>query len=129
MGLAAALESNLPATVADFRQFYGIDLPIDGGDVPDFERMGLLWEELPAESRSARAMESDLLWSNETWLLWHIEHTARVLAWQRTKDGSRGVNEPRPLPTPSELSRKRDAARRAIDNRRQIDAILGVSDG
>lgn len=34
-------------------------------------------------------------WNNDTYLLSHIEHGIRVLAWQNTKDGEKGRNFPK----------------------------------
>ena len=48
--------------MADFRQFYGIDLPL-GPTGDDCARWGLLWEALPRESRTARRLAPDLEWS------------------------------------------------------------------
>lgn len=56
-------------------------------------------------------------------------HALEVLVWQRTKDGRRGRNKPRPPRTPAE----RAAAQRRRDNalaaREDIDRILGIREG
>lgn len=46
------LEGHRAEVVADFRQYYGIDLPLEGGP-DDLRRAALLWEQLPKESRRA----------------------------------------------------------------------------
>ena len=45
--------------VADFRQFYGMDLPLEPVD-EDCSRWALLWYALPRESRTARRQSPEL---------------------------------------------------------------------
>ena len=40
--------------------------------------------QLPPTSRLARAEHPELEWDEGTYILSHIEHTLRVIAWQRT---------------------------------------------
>lgn len=116
--------------VADFRQFYGIDLPLDeaGMDaVEDGTRWGILWEQLPADSRLARLAAPDLAWGDAERLLHMMEYHLRVLVWQRSKDGSKGRNRPKPLQTPEERRRHREAADAALAHRAEIDRQLGMA--
>ena len=115
--------------VADFRERYGIDLPVeDGAEIEDLARMALLWRALPADSRCVRRLVPSARWTQAEYLLRDIEHATRVLIWQRTKDGERGRNAPRPIPTPAE--RARNEARRddALAARAEIDRILGIGE-
>lgn len=115
--------------VADFRQFYGIDLPIeDDAEFDDLPRAALLWVALPRESRTARRLDPDLAWSDGEYLLRSIEHAAQVLVWQRTKDGSKGRRQPKPLPSPGERERARERADRALANKRAVAEKLGIDE-
>ena len=75
--------------VADFRQFYGMDLPLEPVD-EDCSRWALLWYGLPRESRTARRQSPELRWSEGEYMLASAVHALEVLVWQRTKDGRRG---------------------------------------
>lgn len=115
--------------VADFKQYYNIDLPLceEGLDaVEDGMRLGILWSQLPASSRVARADLPDLAWGDSERLLWSIEYTLRVIAWQRTEDGAKGRRKPKPLQTPAERSANIRNAEEAIADRAEVDRILGM---
>lgn len=114
--------------VADFRQFYGIDLPIEPTD-EDCSRWALLWYALPRESRTARRQSPELRWSEAEYMLAMAVHALDVIKWQRTKDGQHNRNRPKPLLTPAERAdaeRRRDSALAA---REEIDTILGMHEG
>jgi hypothetical protein len=94
---------------AALRASYGIDL----------RNPGLWWTDLadlvvnlPPGSPFWRAVGGPLAWSDEVHALMAVEHRLRVLAWQRTKDGSAGRNQPAPVePPPFAEQRKTDDAR------------------
>ncbi|MEG1827698.1 MAG: hypothetical protein RR218_10615 [Gordonibacter sp.] len=111
---------------ADFRQFYGIDLPVEGDEVPDAVRMAVLWSQLPRESRVMRIHKPSLLWGDSERLLWSIEHSMRVLAWMRTKDAEKGRGFPKPLATPEQTVNNDRRAEAALECRAEIDSILGI---
>lgn len=114
--------------VADFRQFYGIDLPIEPTD-EDCSRWSMLWFALPRESRTARRQSPELRWSEAEYMLAMAVYALDVIKWQRTKDGQHNRNRPKPLRTPAERAaaeRRRDSALAA---REEIDAILGMHEG
>ena len=86
----------------------------------------MLWEQLPAESRTARAAEPSLAWGTAEYLLWQIEYQLRCLAWSLCSDGRHRPPEPKPIKTPGERAdafRRRDAALAARD---EIDEALGM---
>ncbi len=92
--------------------------------MPDLPRAALLWEQLPAESRTARALSPELTWGTAEYLLWQIEYGLRCLTWSLS--GDKGTPRPQPIQTPGQLA---DAHRRrdeALANRGEIDKILGM---
>ena len=109
--------------VADFRQFYGIDLPLEPVD-EDCTRWALLWYGLPRESRTARRQSPELRWSEGEYML-----AAAVHVWQRTKDGRRGRNKPQPPRTPAERAEAQRRRDNALAAREGIDRILGIREG
>ena len=116
--------------ICDFRQFYGIDLPLlEDAEGLDFDmlRWSVLWEALPRESRTARRLDASLEWGPTDYLLHSIEFSARWLQWARTKDGSRGRNAPKPIQTPGERQRNRQRADAALARRKEIDRVLGMT--
>lgn len=66
--------------VADFRQFYGVDLPIEPTD-EDCSRWALLWYALPRESRTARRQSPELRWSEAEYMLAMAVHALDVIKW------------------------------------------------
>lgn len=115
--------------VADFRQFYGIDLPLDPADV-DCRRWALLWEALPRESRTARRMDPDLEWSAGEHMLSMACYYLSLLAWRQcTKDGQKGRRAPQPPKTPGERADAERRRKNAEAARGEIDRILGIPEG
>ena len=80
IGFASDLENRRGEAIADFQQFYGIALPLDGAP-EDLDRMALLWQHLPDNSRLAKAQYPQLRWSTTDYMLWRIEHQLRCIAW------------------------------------------------
>lgn len=115
--------------MADFRQFYGIDLPLEPEDA-DCRRWALLWEALPRESRTARRMDPDLEWSAGEHMLSLACYYLSLLAWRQcTKDGQKGRNAPKQPKTPGERARAERHRKNAEDSRGEIDRILGITEG
>ena len=63
------------------------------------------WSSFPQYSRTARSQSPEAEWCATDYLLWRIEHTLRVIAWQSTEDGAKGRRPPKPLPTPADRAR------------------------
>jgi hypothetical protein len=88
----------------------GIDLPRDIGTrrLP-WQRLLRIIEHLPAESatsRARRAEQPDL----DTQFLRSMEYWIRILAWQQTKDGSKGQSMPERVSLPGDTDKQRDDA-------------------
>lgn len=115
--------------VADFRQYYGIDLPLaDGDEFEDMARAALLWSGLPEGSRTAHRTVPESRWTPTDYLLRAMEHDIRVLIWQGSKDGAKGSNAPRPIQTPAERARNIERRDDALAARADIDRILGITE-
>lgn len=54
-----------------------------------------------------RAIGGDIAWSDETHMLAAVEYRLRVLAWQKTEDGQKNRNQPKPLEAPKSVYDKR----------------------
>ena len=104
--------------VADFRQFYGMDLPLEPVD-----------EDCSRRPRLARRQSPELRWSEGEYMLASAVHALEVLVWQRTKDGRRGRNKPRPPRTPAERAEAQRRRDNALAAREGIDRILGILEG
>lgn len=66
---------------------------------------------LPPDSATMRAVDPDFWVSPEVQMLREIEQALRVISWQRTEDGSKGRNYPKPMPlTGAEKAAARDEA-------------------
>jgi len=94
--------------------------------VPDLRRMALLWEQLPADSRTARLQEPSLEWGTEAYLLWRIEYGLRSLTWALQYDKKHPTPAPEPLPNPSELAKSKARQERALADREEIAELLGL---
>lgn len=88
--------------------------------------MAVLWEQLPAESRTARVQAPSLEWGTAEYLLWQIEFQLRNLIWSLTSDSKHPTPKPTPIQTPGQMAeahRKRD---NALAAKEEIDALLGM---
>ena len=112
--------------MADFQQFYGIAISLDDLPEIDFVRLSTLWSQLPAESRTARRQNPELVWSATEYLLRNIEFHLRGLVWSMSKDAKSRINEPKPIKTPAEIARNKQHKDAALANKQEIDRILGM---
>lgn len=118
--------------VADFRQTYGIDLPLgggfDGATDEDLCRWQVLYSQLPARSRVSVRLEPDNLWDDKTRLLDMIEHELRCFHYGFTEDAKKRVNAPQRIMSPGELARNERRRDSALAAREEIAAALGVDE-
>lgn len=114
--------------LADFAQYYRMEIPMD--DAEDFQvgRLSVLWEKLPRESRTMRRLAPEAEWGNAEYMLCSIEHSLRTLVWQNSKDGQRGRNAPKPLDTPGQRAQRERAKDAALANKSRIDEILNITE-
>lgn len=124
-GFVSCLEGSRGEVIADFQQYYGISLPLEG-EVSDLERMSLLWYQLPAQSRTARAQEPSNEWGVAEYLLWLIEFNQRQLIWALSNDPKNPAPAPEPLMNPAKLAEAHANKDLALDARGEIDEILGM---
>ena len=124
--LAATLRARPDELRADFQQFYGLNLD-DIGRAYTYLHAAALTAQLPRESRTVLADAPEAAWSDADEMMRRLEYTARVLAWQQTKDGAKGRSAPRPLPSPVEQAKvRRKVERTDVD---EINRILGFEKG
>lgn len=118
--------------VADFRQYYALDLPLEDineiDDIKDFKRLVLLHSTLPASARCIRVNAPACEWGNTEWLLWAIEFDIRQLQYgMLDKKARQKQKPPKPMQTPAERAEKHEKAKRAEENKARINNILGIT--
>jgi hypothetical protein len=121
LGLAIAAKEHHAELTADFQRFYGLNFD-DVGRGIDPARAVELVEMLPAGSRYGAAVNPESEWSDAEYLAASMEYSLRVLAWQQTKDGAKGRNQPKRVKLPGEESTEDKVEGTDIDG---IDAALG----
>lgn len=112
---------------ADFQQFYGLDIDGMGRDYT-LAHAAALAAQLPVESRCFRHDHPETAWTTGDYLLAEMAYELAVIAWQRSKDGAKGINRPKRIPTPAQQAE----ARRRFESTdfEYIDQILnGGTDG
>lgn len=83
-----------------------------------------LASQLPEDARLHAALDPERKWDARMWLLWSIEFSLRVLRWQRTEDGEKGLNKPKPVPDP--VSSARMQSRLEATDMESIAQIIGL---
>lgn len=111
--LISALEFEGPLRAA-MRAEYGVDLRDPGMSLRDLADLAA---NLPLGCALYRAAGGPAAWSDEVHMLAAVEFRLRVLAWQKTEDGKRNRNQPKPLEPPKSAHEKqaeeRELSRRA----------------
>jgi hypothetical protein len=112
LSLAYFLRKYRGALRADFRHYYALDLrQALSGALSAFD-IGDLAANLPPGSAVWREHGGALAWTQAEHFAAAQLHAANVANWQRTKDGQKGSNPPKPLEPPkSRESRDADAVR------------------
>lgn len=93
------------------------------GSAYTYHHASVLVAQAPQGSRVLRRADEGSAWNDATRLLHRIEHSARVLAWQRTKDGAKGRNKPKPLPEPGDVVPSREETEQSA---RDVAEALGI---
>lgn len=106
---------------------YNIALPLDG-NIPDLERMAVLWEQLPATSRVAKQQSAALQWGTAEYLLWQIEYQLRVLMWSLSYDKKHPQLKPQPIQTPAQLAEAYARQDRALATKAEMAKEFGMED-
>lgn len=116
--------------VADFRETYGIDLPIgggfDGATDEDLCRWQVLYSQLPARSRVSVRLEPDNLWDDKTRLLDMIEHELRCFHYGFTEDARKRINAPQRIMSPGERARNERRRASALAAKDEISSAFGI---
>ena len=112
---------------ADIQQTYSLDIDefgLDGDETtPPILRLAVLVTQLPQDSRIARAEHPELQWQTGDYLLRQIEFHLRELMWALGR--GKGA-EPKPLPTPDEIAEGKTQESKAREQRKAVDAVLGM---
>ena len=116
--------------VADFRETYGIDLPLgggfDGATEEDLCRWQVLYSQLPARSRVSVRLEPDNLWDDKTRLLDMIESELRCFHYGFTEDARKRVNAPQRIMSPGERARNERRRASALAAKDEISSAFGI---
>ncbi len=104
------------------QQYYGLDLDGMGVDYTHVHA-ACCAAQLPAGARVWRGTAAE--WGTSEYLLASMEHTLRVIAWQRTEDATKRRNYPKPIETPAQREQDTVHATNAIANRAWVDSVLG----
>ena len=72
------------------------------GDCYTLAHAAALAAQLPPESRCIKFEHPEFEWTQTDYLLAEIAYGVAILAWQRTKDGAKGINRPKRVQTPAE---------------------------
>ena len=126
MALCLMLGRHRAELRADFQRYYGLNLD-DMGGAYSVEHAADLAACLPSDSAVLRAMYPRNGWTATEYLLHRIEYECRILIWQQSRDGQKGRNKPRPLPTPEDEAK----VRRKLDatDRDMVAEMLGIDIG
>lgn len=117
--------------MADFRRFYGIDLPDDPhelGITRIWRRYAELYARLPRESIAARNADPDSAWSVEAMLLREVEFRLHNLVWMDSDDGQKRINPPKPIPLPTEQAEMERKRVEAMAAKEQIKDIYNIKE-
>lgn len=94
---------------ASLRSEYGVDLRNPRMPLLD---LADLVANLPRGCALWRATGGPLAWSDETHMLAAVRHGLDILAWQKTEDGSKGRNQPKPIEPPASVYDQREKEQR-----------------
>jgi hypothetical protein len=118
LSLAYFLRKYRGALRADFRHYYALDLRAALSGALSFPDIADLAANLPPGCAVWREHGGPMAWTQAEHFAAYQLHAANVANWQRTKDGQKGSNPPKPLEPPkSRDERDADAAR--LDARAQ----------
>ena len=108
--------------LADFQQYYGLDLwalGLDGDETTrDVRRAAILAAQLPEDSRIVRAV-AGTTWSTSDYMLRNIEHATRIMLWRDSDPKKRG-EFPTPILAPNETRKAETDAERAAKMARLV---------
>lgn len=115
--------------LADFQQFYGLDVSWlifgEGGDVRQLWRVSILLSQLPRDARLRIAEDADAAWDTATQMLRLIEYELRSWVTAHAKSAP----EQEPLPLPHEEKERADMAARAERDMEDVAKALGLIGG
>lgn len=111
---------------ADLQQYYGLNVDGMGAEYTCSHAAALV-AMLPPQSRLMVQRNGALAWDDATYLLSHIDHDLRVLAWQQTEDARHKRNYPKHIETPADRERDRRAEESSTPEfKRYVADKLGI---
>lgn len=119
MALAGAWLRHRDELIADFQQYYGMNLlqrdcycALCGSKTThEVARLALLAAQLPQDSRTAVAEHPERAWSTSDYLLRQIDYVLRLFVWG-LGGGDKSGPQPEPIYSPAEI----------ITNEQEIEA-------
>lgn len=124
-----ALERNPHELLADFQQFYHLDLSWlilgTGGDACQIWRVATLLSQLPEGARLRVAENPDAAWDDQTHILRLIEYELRSWVVAHAKDAP----EQEPIALPHEALRREELTKQAEQDMEEVARALGLIGG
>lgn len=74
-----------------------------GGGLP-WRLLRVLVYNLPSGAQTFRALDISNAWTDETHMIAHVVEALAVANWQRSKDGTKGHNKPKPIRRPGQAA-------------------------
>lgn len=126
LALARAADTSPGELLADFQEFYGIDLYgwlFCGRDPDDRDagRWAVLMAQLPRRSRLVAKEAPDAAMGEAESLLWRIEYNQRAALPRKA-----GAKAPKPVPLPSERAEQARTDAESLAAKDDVDRLLGM---
>lgn len=93
------------------------------GSAYTFAHAACLAAQLPGGARVWRGTPQE--WSDEMYMLSHVEHLLLVLAWQNSEDAQHKRNYPEHRKTPADSAELERKVAASIRGKKRVDEILG----
>lgn len=126
--LAYALRNRWCELLADFQQFYHLDLMalrVDESEY-DLRRASALAAQLPPEGRVKRAIDPMCGVTGELAMLRRIEYNQRLYAWAQSESGRNGIDQPEPVYFDGEQAAVERQAVQEVEESKKTAALFGL---
>lgn len=129
--MAGAWTNNPDELIADFQQYYGVNLFAYGADLREgrttqvISWLAVLAAQLPNDSRTAIAQHPESAWSTSDYLLRQIDYVLRMTTWALA-GGDKCGPKPEPVYSPAETIDHEEAARQAENMASVVAKLLDL---